>query len=335
MVDEVLPGPTAFVAHDRADRLALADVHRDGAVLRPGTKPAPVDGGWEVTMARRNVVFGLALLVSACGGRFESSDPSGGTTGAGGTAGGGGSVAGSGGSTGVGAWPGLGGTTGVGGWPGVGGTTGVGGWPGVGGTTGVGGSTGIGGSGAAGGIDIRGCVSPTDCTLEPVNCCPSSCEPVPLNQYTAVNSKYVAQYTQRCATVDCFPASCPPVPPEQKNLPYFAAVCSGPDPCETVPNCGHCEAVDLRQFGPADCDTSADCYLRMGTQCCETCVGGTDQVVALSRKMDFSFMLCGSGPIGCPACMPVIPPGLAAVCSAARRCVVAQVGAVDASAMPY
>jgi hypothetical protein len=261
-----------------------------------------MDGGCEVTMAHRNVVFGLALLVSACGGRFESSDPSGGTTGAGGTAGGGGSVAGSGGST------------------GVGGSTAIGGS--MGGQN-AGGSPGVGGSGAAGGTDIRACVSPADCTLEMVDCCPLWCEPAPLSKFTAVNNKYV---TQRCATIDCYPASCGSVPPEQKSTPYFAATCLA----------GRCEAIDVRTLGMADCDSSADCYLRMGTDCCEPCVSSPALPVALSRKVDFSPLLCGSGPIACAACMPVIPSDLFAACSLTeKKCVVRQLGVVDAGVTPY
>jgi hypothetical protein len=162
------------------------------------------------------------------------------------------------------------------------------------------------------------CVAPTDCVLEPAQCCAPMCEPVPLSSFTAINQKYVNDWTQRCATVDCIWPPCYLPPPEQRNVKNYIALCEA----------GRCTAADIRTRDITLCDTSADCYLRVGTGCCESCGSTADQVVAISRKVDAIKTFCGSGLVPCPACMPIIPGNLVAACTAEHRCVVLAV--VDA-----
>jgi len=274
----------------------------------------------------------------------------GGTTGTGGGAGGATGVGGVGG--GAGGATGIGGTAAGGG--GFGGTTGSGGG-GVGGSSGAGGAlpdrcslawdagpcrglieawwhdpaTGVcmpvnyGGCGGnanrfasraecqsacrGGSPNLDACSVSTDCTLINASCC-GGCEPANDRTFIAVNNQSYSTFSAKCALVDC--VACPPVPIGVATTSrYFIATCQS----------GECTVADIRQTPLTECQTTDDCYLRNGAHCCEQCSG--EGIVALNRRASLSPLICGSGPIACPACVSIIPPGYSTTCSAGR-CVV-------------
>jgi hypothetical protein len=57
---------------------------------------------------------------------------------------------------------------------------------------------------------------------------------------------------------------------------------------------GHCIAYDYRDLAVA-CDTSEQCYLRYGTECCTVCDSGQNpsKLVALSNTLDLYALACG------------------------------------------
>jgi hypothetical protein len=233
------------------------------------------------------VVVPLALFsLGACGGSaFDAGPGSGGTGAASGTAG-----------------SSVGGTIGISGGTSSGGSTSVGGSLSVGGSS-SGGQVGVAGSGGSGGTDITACSSNTDCEIEDVGCC--SCGQGPVSNFTAINSKYDAQYSQRCGAVDC--AACPPVA-FNINDPtrYYVPTCAA----------GHCTVVDLRATDITVCSSASDCSLRNGTACCDGCSGPP---IALNTKNEpeLSKYVCGNEPVACAACVGS-GSGYTAACSDGR-----------------
>jgi hypothetical protein len=256
-------------------------------------------------MALRDVTLVAAIaVVAACGGKFA--DDAG--TGAGG-------AVGSGGSAGSGGELGTGGTGGAG----TGGETGLGGSAGAGGGQESGGSGGFGGESADGGEDWFACNGPGQCTLVPTSCCGTSCEPVPLAEFTAVNTGHIGDFKKPCELVDCAPIACPAPPPgAPANQPFFTAVCRA----------GRCEAVDIRETELTACSDSTECYLRRGAECCESCGAGLSYgVVAFSKRADLRGELC-SPMSGCDACAPApFPTDLISTCNSNGHCDVAYTSA--------
>jgi hypothetical protein len=181
------------------------------------------------------------------------------------------------------------------------------------GSSGSGGSTG--GSGAAGGgyagsgggyagtggIDIRACNQPTDCTIVDTRCC--SCDTSNLSTLVPVNVAYTSQVAPRCVA-DC--VACPAPPPNADVGQYFAATCTS----------GQCSIVDIRQTSLTQCSTDAECSLRAGSGCCEGC--GSSGWIALSDPTGLGKLVCGTEPVGCPACFPMPDPYLSAACIGSR-----------------
>ena len=235
-----------------------------------------------------SIVLPLALFsVGACGGSAFDGAPGAGAAGTGaagtGATGTGGSGAFAGSSSGT-AGRATGGSIGVAGSTGNAGTTSLGGSGNAGGTVGSAGTAG------AGGADMRACSSNTDCEVVPVSCC--GCGTGPVANYTAINGKYDAQYSQRCSAVDC--AGCPPIAVDPNNPTFYY-----------VPTCqaGRCEVVDLRTTDITACSSASDCSLRAGTACCPGC-SGTPVALNIKNASKLSSLVCGSEPTGCLACLP-------------------------------
>jgi hypothetical protein len=158
-------------------------------------------------------------------------------------------------------------------------------------------------------VDPTACDGPTDCVVTAAQCCGGSSTPT-LKDVTAVNASALAAFTLPCQLVDCAPTL-------------------GPIPSSIGATCraGHCLAFDLRETELVTCDVADDCTLRLGVGCCERCTGEGRDFVALRRDAKLSELVCGDGPVGCPACVPVPDPTLSAECRVGR-CEVVQSGGV-------
>jgi hypothetical protein len=226
----------------------------------------------------------------------EGGVPSG-TVGGGGAAGAGGSA----GSTGSG---GAGGSSGIAGAGGIIGAGGSGGIIGSGGAGGIIGSGGAGGISIDAGVDWYACSGPGQCSLLSNRCC-AACEPAPLSAFTGVNTKYSGAYKESlgCGGIACSPCVLP-TDPTKFNTPQYMAHCL----------LNRCATLDVRESAASKCTIDADCALRWGLGCCEGCGGTTGGLVAVNRSGELRAMVCGPGPIACPACMPVYPANVSARC---------------------
>jgi hypothetical protein len=148
------------------------------------------------------------------------------------------------------------------------------------------------------------CSQPTDCVLVSPGCC-GGCEPVDDRMLVAINSQASSQYFKPCAAVSCGP--CPPLPPGVSSArQYFVPACQN----------GECTVVDIREAGLTDCQRASDCVLRSGSSCCEACGAA---IVSLNRNADLGALVCSSAsPTACAPCIPAIPPGYSALCTAGR-----------------
>jgi hypothetical protein len=96
--------------------------------------------------------------------------------------------------------------------------------------------------------------------------------------------------------------------PTFANAPYLTATCRA----------GQCVPIDVRAEGAADCDSSAECHLRAGVGCCETCVASESDLVAIADDSLLLDLACG--PIDdeniptCPACGISYPDGFDTEC---------------------
>jgi hypothetical protein len=217
-----------------------------------------------MTMRRAIAAWFILTLAAACGGSTESS----GSGGSGGSAGNAGN-AGTGGSSGS---------------AGTGGSAGIGGASGTGASGGVGGA---GGSGATTGFDD--CTGPGQCTLFASNCCGGYCSPVPLSSFVPINaSKYTAVQAELCddlvACPDCITAL----------QPNYIAACRS----------NTCVAVDVRADALSACNTSADCRLRWGSSCCESCASFSEELIALKNDASLEEVVCDPLAGACPPCAP-------------------------------
>ena len=240
----------------------------------------------------------VVLAFGGCGGKaFEGSGAGAmaGTGGAGaqsGSAGnGGGGDAGNGGNAGNGG----GGNAGIGG----GGNAGIGGNAGTGGGgAGAAGSGGFGGGsgGAAGTAGTGGlppewqsCSDTSQCVVRENTCC-QGCGPQEVNRALAFNRTYSDAVNR---------SVCGPIPP-----PCPAVACA-PTPAWVLPFCieGRCQAIDIRSDKLTSCGTDAQCRLRWGTTCCESCGTPPQQMlVAVNSQVNYDATVCGSG-TGCPDCL--------------------------------
>ncbi len=90
-----------------------------------------------------------------------------------------------------------------------------------------------------------------------------------------------------------------------------------------MPDCvaGQCAVTDLRTSPVTACKTNEECKVRHGTGCCEGCSSAGD-LIGVRNDGSFEKLVCGSGPVGCPACIPA-PTGAVAYCGAEGHCEVA------------
>ncbi|HMJ11258.1 MAG TPA: BPTI/Kunitz domain-containing protein [Polyangiaceae bacterium] len=160
--------------------------------------------------------------------------------------------------------------------------------------------------------DLDACETPTDCTLVPVACC-GGCGNEELDSVVAIHRNRERAYAtlRGCTGIACAP--CQEIDPLERTDRYFVPTCQN----------GQCRVIDLRTDLATICSRDDDCRLRNGIGCCEGCSADPGQLVAIHREQEgnFSRLVCGTGPVACPACAPIPPDGYAAVCSR-RRCTV-------------
>lgn len=153
--------------------------------------------------------------------------------------------------------------------------------------------------------DFYSCDGPGQCVLATPGCCPG-CGVPELGAFVAVNSA--------------------------KTDAYFKFVCPEPTPCpecvsQPNPNlfaycqAGKCVAADVRSDPVSQCKTDADCHLRNGSSCCETCGVDPSNVVAVSSQapQPIETLVCPPD-AGCPKCAAQYPDGWFAVCGEAGHC---------------
>jgi hypothetical protein len=83
-----------------------------------------------------------------------------------------------------------------------------------------------------------------------------------------------------------------------------------------------CTGIDIREDELTACATDADCTLRWGVRCCESCDAGSDTtgLVAVRSSPSYSEALCDPQ-APCPPCAPPpYPAEASAVCNAAGHC---------------
>lgn len=161
------------------------------------------------------------------------------------------------------------------------------------------------------------CTQPSDCMVTGTGCCGVCDSPsLTAHDFIAYNKQY--QGLLQCTVALDAPAPqgaeipvCAPCPPAMGGvLKYF------------VPDCvrNQCVVVDLRSSPLTACKSSEECVLRYGTGCCTSC--SSSDVIGLRKDANLEKLVCGDGPIGCPACVPA-PNSAVPVCSPEGRCDVA------------
>ncbi|MDI1445788.1 hypothetical protein [Polyangium sp. 6x1] len=174
---------------------------------------------------------------------------------------------------------------------------------------GSGGAGGSGGSGGTGGAapNFGACTGPGQCTLAKNSCCGPCSEPT----LADVEPVHVDQVDEYSTFVCPEPTACP--------------ACGGaPNPdlfayCEA----GSCVEDDVSKHAFSECNAAADCTLRFGMDCCEACMGGVANLVAVasSSLQAMSALVCPPA-FGCPPCAPVYPSEWKADCVAGHCAVV-------------
>jgi hypothetical protein len=142
-----------------------------------------------------------------------------------------------------------------------------------------------------------------------VGCC-GACEPLSDHQLIALRVEGRATYDAiyGCGDVQCAP--CLGVLPAERTRQFFYPTCVD----------GQCTVLDAREQDFTRCASSADCRLRCGSGCCESCSSGED-LIAVNGAADLNAELCDDEPAICPACVCTIPEGASAEC-VDDRCVV-------------
>ena len=145
--------------------------------------------------------------------------------------------------------------------------------------------------------DLDDCSATGQCSLVPAGCC--SCEGSK-RHFVAVSGDQFDAYNRslRCELVDCAPCAAP------ANTQTITTTCRK----------GRCEVIDLKDPSYGNCQSSADCVLRAGARCCESC--GGDEVIAVRRDVNVRALVCGPMGAACPPCVPVIRRDVKAECIA-------------------
>lgn len=201
---------------------------------------------------------------------------------------------------------GTGGAGGAGGGGGGSGGSGASGGGGSGGTNvggGGSGGTNVGGGGSGGSASWAACDMAGQCVLVASNCC-GYCNPdAPLSGYQSVHQDHQQELVaQLCAD----PQVCPECVTWEN--PNYLALCRS----------GTCTPVDLRTDELSACNTPADCMLRWGADCCESCGGPPEtEVVAIAVNGNLGAEVCSPIAGACPPCAPPpLPQGWYADCVA-------------------
>jgi hypothetical protein len=148
---------------------------------------------------------------------------------------------------------------------------------------------------------MTACDVPNDCVVASSGCC-GLCPDAPFESAIGINrERALAGEYQPCGDVECEP--CAEVPVPLRTTGYFVPTCAS----------GECGALDLRTDAATECTEDTDCFLRLGSECCEACEG--DNLIAL-RSTDFLAGRCDD--VGCPECEPTYPPDYAARCVSGR-----------------
>jgi hypothetical protein len=158
---------------------------------------------------------------------------------------------------------------------------------------------------SGGAPDFGSCSAPSDCTLAAPVCC-AACDPVDLTAFVALNRRHMADHARAigCEGVACAP--CQEAPEEQKTSAYFTATCQN----------SRCVVLDVRTTPVTQCESPADCHLRVGARCCEGC--SPAGIVAIASEDELRGLVCDPTPVGCPPCVPEIPPELTPACRDGR-----------------
>jgi hypothetical protein len=142
------------------------------------------------------------------------------------------------------------------------------------------------------------CSFPSECGVTSAGCC-GLCPDAALDTAVGVNlQRELLGGDPGCVNVLC--GECETVPVPNWTIGYFVPTCTT----------GKCGVEDLRTTDATACDEDSDCFLRIGSACCELCAG--DAYVALSSTA-FLDTLCPAD-LACPPCAPNHSPDYAARC---------------------
>jgi len=152
------------------------------------------------------------------------------------------------------------------------------------------------------------CGANTECAIREARCC-QFCGPETASDAIAYNAQYAAQVsTHFCGDI---PPPCPAVDCILR-------------PAYVLPFCieGRCQAIDIREDKLTSCSTEAECRLRWGTACCESCTQDIGMLVAVNSQVDYEGSVCG-GAVPCPRCaIASYPSNARALCSPEHHCTV-------------
>lgn len=155
-----------------------------------------------------------------------------------------------------------------------------------------------------GSSDLDSCSENTDCRVVAAGCCGSTCGTPTLDDVIAVNvDAKTFRELQRCDLVGCPTIYCEPRPPTERPDSYLGAVCES----------GRCKAVDLSNTAVTACSSAADCTLRHGVRCCESCSTDNYDLVSVNEAALLE-LVCPSEPAECPPCVPTAPEEYAPDC---------------------
>ena len=155
-----------------------------------------------------------------------------------------------------------------------------------------------GGGGGPAPSEYNACSGPGQCVLVSNSCC-GTCGTVTLADQAAINITQGAAFLE---TVCPEPTPCPAC--ASMANPNLFAICEQ----------GTCRGADVRTEPESACTTNADCQLRYGTGCCDSCDGAPWQLVAVSTSSNLSASQCAPG-TGCDGCLPQYPKDAEAICS--------------------
>lgn len=156
--------------------------------------------------------------------------------------------------------------------------------------------------------EYAACTGPGQCMFAPAHCCWVCHEPT-VDDVVAVNIAKRLDYREYACGDSTVCSTC--APPENSNL--FAY-------CDA----GRCAVSDVRTSPVSECQTDADCLLRISSDCCESCglfSVGRPIAVSITASPSLTDLVCDpSDPAGtCKECPPSVP-GKGVKCGADGHC---------------